>query len=235
MLNGFKTLETRNNELFAPYEGRRVVVRVGMKDWDNASWKLWHPAGAADLRPGFRRGDAAGVVDVGETRRLLRGRGAARLRLRRGLWGFRHGHIEREVVPEAVARARLPGRRRPRRAGGPRRRGGRGHGEGGRSPGDRRRRGAREEDGEPSIPARAAPERARRRRLGVVVRAHDVVSTSATGNTTSNKVPYPEHDTHASTWPPRPSSIVVGAAAAAPGAEASSVNWIASAAGRVLK
>ena len=54
------------------------------------------------------------------------------------------------------------------------------------------------------------------------------------GNTTSNKVPYPEHDTHASTWPPRPSSIVVGAAAAAaPGAEASSVNWIASAAGRV--
>jgi len=69
-LNGFKTLETRNNELFAPYEGRRVVVRVGMKDWDNASWKLWHPAGAADLRPGFRRGDAAGVVDVGETRRL---------------------------------------------------------------------------------------------------------------------------------------------------------------------
>ena len=48
----------------------RVVVRVGMKDWDNASWKLWHPAGAADLRPGFRRGDAAGVVDVGETRRL---------------------------------------------------------------------------------------------------------------------------------------------------------------------
>ena len=150
LLNGFKTLETRNNELFAPYEGRRVVVRVGMKDWDNASWKLWHPAGAADLRPGFRRGDAAGVVDVGETRRLLRGRGAARLRLRRGLWGFRHGHIEREVVPEAVARARLPGRRRPRRAGGPRRRGGRGgHGEGGRSPGDRRRRGAREEDGEP--------------------------------------------------------------------------------------
>ena len=70
LLNGFKTLETRNNELFAPYEGRRVVVRVGMKDWDNASWKLWHPAGAADLRPGFRRGDAAGVVDVGETRRL---------------------------------------------------------------------------------------------------------------------------------------------------------------------
>ena len=69
-MNGFKTLETRNNELFAPYEGRRVVVRVGMKDWDNASWKLWHPAGAADLRPGFRRGDAAGVVDVGETRRL---------------------------------------------------------------------------------------------------------------------------------------------------------------------
>ena len=96
------------------------------------------------------RGRAAGVVDVGETRRLLRGRGAARLRLRRGLWGFRHGHIEREVVPEAVARARLPGRRRPRRAGGPRRRGGRGgHGEGGRSPGDRCRRGAREEDGEP--------------------------------------------------------------------------------------
>ena len=47
-------------------------------------------------------------------------------------------------------------------------------------------------------------------------------------------MPYPEHDTHASTWPPRPSSIVVGAAAAAaPGAEASSVNWIASAAGRV--
>ena len=75
-MNGFKTLETRNNELFAPYEGRRVVGRVGMKDWDNASWKLWHPAGAADLRPGFRRGDAAGVVDVGETRRLLRGRSA---------------------------------------------------------------------------------------------------------------------------------------------------------------
>ena len=49
-MNGFKTLETRNNELFAPYEGRRVVVRVGMKDWDNASWKLWHPAGAADRR-----------------------------------------------------------------------------------------------------------------------------------------------------------------------------------------
>ena len=69
-MNGFKTLETRNNELFAPYEGRRVVVRVGMKDWDNASWKLWHPAGAADLRPGFWRCDAAGVVDVGETRRL---------------------------------------------------------------------------------------------------------------------------------------------------------------------
>ena len=93
-------------------------------------------------RSGGRRGDAAA--------RVLRGRGAARLRLRRGLWGFRHGHIEREVVPEAVARARLPGRRRPRRAGGPRRRGGRGgHGEGGRSPGDRCRRGAREEDGEP--------------------------------------------------------------------------------------
>ena len=31
----------------------------------------------------------------------------------------------------------------------------------------------------------------------------------------------PEHDTHAPTWPPRPSSIVVGAAAAAaPGADA---------------
>ncbi len=178
-------------------------------------------------RGGGRRGDAAA--------RVLRRRGAAGLRLRRGLWDLRHGRIEREVVPEAVARARLPGRRRPRRAGGPRRRGGRGHGEGGRSPGDRHRRGAREEDGEPPSAAREAPERARRRRLGVVVRAHDVVSTSATGNTTSNKVPYPEHDTHASTWPPRPSSIVVGAAAAAPGAEASSVNWIASAAGRVRR
>ena len=110
-------------------------------------------------RGGGRRGDAAA--------RVLRRRGAAGLRLRRGLWDLRHGRIEREVVPEAVARARLPGRRRPRRAGGPRRRGGRGHGEGGRSPGDRRRRGAREEDGEPPAAARTAPERARRRRLGV--------------------------------------------------------------------
>ena len=33
-------------------------------------------------------------------------------------------------------------------------------------------------EGKPPPSARAAPERARRRRLGVVVRAHDVVSTS---------------------------------------------------------
>ena len=238
LLNGFKTLETRNNELFAPYEGRRVVVRVGMKDWDNASWKLWHPAGAADLRPGFRRGDAAGVVDVGETRRLASFEDAAPRACAcvedcgafgtvisnakwfpkpwrvRGFPGVVDLAVPADLVGGAAAAATA-------RAAGP--------------PAiDAVAAPAKKTGNRPT--ARAATERARRRRLGVVVRAHDVVSTSATGNTTSNKVPYPEHDTHASTWPPRPSSIVVGAAAAAaPGAEASSVNWIASAAGRVLK
>ena len=71
LLNGFKTLETRTNELFAPLEGKRVVIRIGMKDWDNSEWTRWHPAGAADLPRGFRRGDVAGVVTVGATRKLV--------------------------------------------------------------------------------------------------------------------------------------------------------------------
>ena len=88
------------------------------------------------------------------------------------------------------------------------------------------------------VPAGAEPfwRRGRTRVVASAPPPRNSVATTQHGNTTSNKVPYPEHDTHASTWPPRPSSIVVGAAAAAaPGAEASSVNWIASAAGRVLK
>ena len=237
LLNGFKTLETRNNELFAPYEGRRVVVRVGMKDWDNASWKLWHPAGAADLRPGFRRGDAAGVVDVGETRRLASFEDAAPRACAcvedcgafgtvisnakwfpkpwrvRGFPGVVDLAVPADLVGGAAAAATARAARSPAidAVAAP-----------AKKTGNRRQRRARLQSG----PGAAACK----------LSSDMMFDKRPPGNTTSNKVPYPEHDTHASTWPPRPSSIVVGAAAAAaPGAVASSVNWIASAAGRVLK
>ena len=39
LLNGFKTLETRNNELFAPYEGRRVVVMTKQLRGASRRWR----------------------------------------------------------------------------------------------------------------------------------------------------------------------------------------------------
>ena len=70
LLNGAKTIETRNSRLFAPYAGRVVAIRVGKKDWDSDDWKAVHPDAAGELKRGFRRGDVAGTCLVGETRPL---------------------------------------------------------------------------------------------------------------------------------------------------------------------
>ena len=67
LLNGCKTIETRNSRLFAEYEGATLAVRVGKRDWPNEEWKAVHPLAGGELRKGFRRGDVAGTVVIGGT------------------------------------------------------------------------------------------------------------------------------------------------------------------------
>mgnify|MGYP003311245549 FL=1 len=70
LLNGAKTIETRNSRLFAPYAGRVLAIRVGKKDWDSDDWKEVHAAPKGELKRGFKRGDVAGYCRIGATRPL---------------------------------------------------------------------------------------------------------------------------------------------------------------------
>ena len=70
LLNGAKTIETRNSRLFAPYAGKMLAIRVGKKDWDSEDWKEVHAAPKGELKRGFKRGDVAGYCRIGATRPL---------------------------------------------------------------------------------------------------------------------------------------------------------------------
>ena len=69
VLNGAKTIETRHSPIFEALRGQRCLVRVGKKDWLDDYWKSL----ASDESKGrlhgekFRRGDIAGIVDIGLT------------------------------------------------------------------------------------------------------------------------------------------------------------------------
>lgn len=68
LLNGAKTIETRNSNILAAYEGFDIAVRIGHRDWDPSGWRsvLDDPSSNADeLKPGFRRGNLAGIITIG--------------------------------------------------------------------------------------------------------------------------------------------------------------------------
>jgi magnesium-dependent phosphatase 1 len=73
LLNGFKTVESRNSPMLGDLEpGTRVLVHCGRRDWhDVESYKLLLPRlqeeDPSRLRPGFFRGSVVGVATVGRT------------------------------------------------------------------------------------------------------------------------------------------------------------------------
>ncbi|KAJ8602534.1 hypothetical protein CTAYLR_008338 [Chrysophaeum taylorii] len=69
LLNGAKTLETRNSRMFSNLEGQDVVIRVGHRDWDDSEWRALYENDDDPhlMPPGFKRGALAGVVTVGKT------------------------------------------------------------------------------------------------------------------------------------------------------------------------
>eukprot|EP00854_Cymbomonas_tetramitiformis_P013326 gene13326-15745_t len=78
ILNGVKTIETRNNpELLKPYAGQEVMIRIGMRDWpDDKGWRRQMEAAGyskEDMErlskppPSVKKGDIAGVVRLGKT------------------------------------------------------------------------------------------------------------------------------------------------------------------------
>ena len=70
LLNGKKTLETRNSNIFHKLQGQKCLIRIGHRDWDDDFWTtvVDDPAAGDFLNTNFKRGDVAGVVDVGPTR-----------------------------------------------------------------------------------------------------------------------------------------------------------------------
>jgi hypothetical protein len=80
LLNGCKTVESRNNPMLADVEpGTRVLIHCGHRDWrDVESYKHYLPSRREDgegeddsdvakLRWGFARGTIVGAVTVGRT------------------------------------------------------------------------------------------------------------------------------------------------------------------------
>lgn len=68
LLNGAKTIETRNSNILAAYEGVDIAVRIGHRDWDHTEWRSALGdlnSNADELKPGFRRGNLAGIVTIG--------------------------------------------------------------------------------------------------------------------------------------------------------------------------
>ena len=78
LLNGVKTIETRNNAMLMDVRpGTRVLLHCGMRDWvdQDAPREVLRGAGLSEgeirdgcsLPPGFERGSIVGIVEVGRT------------------------------------------------------------------------------------------------------------------------------------------------------------------------
>uniref|UniRef100_A0A7S3K0S9 Magnesium-dependent phosphatase-1 n=2 Tax=Aureoumbra lagunensis TaxID=44058 RepID=A0A7S3K0S9_9STRA len=70
LLNGEKSLESRNAPIFKDIAKQQCLIRVGHKDWEYDQQlfdKLNIPKKALELPRGIRRGDIAGICHVGET------------------------------------------------------------------------------------------------------------------------------------------------------------------------
>jgi len=70
LLNGEKSLESRNAPIFKDIAKQQCLIRVGHKDWkyDQKLFdKLNIPKKALELPRGIRRGDIVGICYVGET------------------------------------------------------------------------------------------------------------------------------------------------------------------------
>jgi len=77
LLNGIKTIETRNQELLKPYAGQDVLIHIGMRRWpDDIGWRTQLAAAGysdqemdklAALPSSVSKGSIAGVIKLGET------------------------------------------------------------------------------------------------------------------------------------------------------------------------
>jgi len=77
LLNGVKTIETRNQDILQPFAGQEVLIHVGRRAWpDDIGWRNQMAAAGysaqemeelAALPSSVRKGGVAGVVKLGET------------------------------------------------------------------------------------------------------------------------------------------------------------------------
>ena len=81
LLNGIKTIETRNSDIFGPHAGKRLLIQVGRRPWkDDHYLERLRARGmsqaeidrACSLPVGFSPGDIVGIATIGDTKLMSR-------------------------------------------------------------------------------------------------------------------------------------------------------------------